>query len=241
MKQIVVGLGEVGSALLNILQCDGYDPNKSFLTSDPHNQETYPFFWRDGQIYYGDYDVLHVAFPYFDKFEETVREYQNLFHPKLTIIHSSVPVGTSREVEAVHSPIRGVHPYLEKGIRTFVKYFGGEKAEDAAKIFSDLGIKTKVTDYSETTEAAKLWDTTQYGISILLNKEIYKFCKAKSIDFDIVYTDFNKTYNEGYTKLGMPHVVRPYLKHMEGKIGGHCVVPNAKLLQSWVAKLLDNG
>jgi UDP-N-acetyl-D-mannosaminuronate dehydrogenase len=130
----------------------------------------------------------------------------------------------------VHSPIRGVHPNLAKGIKTFVKYFGGKDAKKAASIFSRLGIKTKVFKEAKTTEALKLWDTTQYGRLIMLEKEIHEWCKENKVDFKAVYTEANKDYNEGYTKLGRPEVVRPYLKHVEGPIGGHCVTPNAKLL-----------
>jgi hypothetical protein len=43
-------------------------------------------------------------------------------------------------------------------------------------------------------------------------------------------TDFNKTYNAGYVLK--PNVIRPVLYAPSGKIGGHCVVPNAKILIS---------
>jgi UDP-N-acetyl-D-mannosaminuronate dehydrogenase len=130
----------------------------------------------------------------------------------------------------VHSPIRGVHPHLAKGIKTFVKYFGGKKAKEAAKVFERLGVKTKVFKDARTTEAIKLWDTSQYGRLIMLEKEIHQWCKENKIDFDAVYTQANKDYNTGYVALGRPEVVRPYLKHMPGPIGGHCVTPNSKLL-----------
>jgi hypothetical protein len=29
----------------------------------------------------------------------------------------------------VHSPVRGVHPYLYEGIKTFVKYIGADNKE----------------------------------------------------------------------------------------------------------------
>jgi UDP-N-acetyl-D-mannosaminuronate dehydrogenase len=173
-------------------------------------------------------DVAHVCFPYSNEFKDHVRFIKNGF--PLVIVHSSVPVGTCDKLGVVHSPIRGVHPNLEQGIRTFTKYFGGKDARKAAKIFSDLGLKTKVYKDAKTTEALKLWDTTQYGRLIMLEKEIYAWCKKHKVDFDAIYTEANQSYNKGYTKLGMAHVVRPWLKHMEGPIGGHCVLPNVKLL-----------
>jgi len=77
---------------------------------------------------------------------------------------------------------------------------------------------------------------------IALNKYIHKWCVQNGIDFDIAYTEFNKTYNDGYEKLGKLNVVRPYLKHMDGKIGGHCVMPNLDfLVDSEITNLIKWG
>lgn len=219
-RQLVIGLGEVGLALQKILSCDGMDTGKGI---DPLG---------------GQYDILHIAFPYSDKFQEAVIKYKTKFDADLIIIHSSVPIGTSKLLNAVHSPIRGVHPFLEDGIRTFRKYFGGERSPVAAKIFSDLGLEVFCVSNSNNTEALKLWDTTQYGIMILLNKEINNFCTQNRLDFDFIYKEANISYNKGYSKLNRPDVVRPYLRHMEGKIGGHCVVENAALLNSESARMI---
>ncbi len=89
-----------------------------------------------------------------------------------------------------------------------------------------------------TSEALKLWDTTQYGWMIVLNKEIKKWCDENGLDFEVIYTEANKSYNEGYQKLGRPEVMRPYLKYMSGKVGGHCIVPNCRLLNSEIAKFI---
>ena len=210
MKHLTVGLGEVGSAIYKIV-------GGQYTTRTKSN-------W-DGE----DVDVVHICIPYSRDFSIIVEAYQEV--GKLVIVHSSVPVGTCDELGVVHSPVRGVHPELEKGIRTFVKYFGGKHAQKAAKIFQELGIKTKVYREAKTTEALKLWDTTQYGVLIMLEKRINKWCKENNINFDAVYTQANKDYNEGYMALNRPEVVRPYLKHIPGPIGGHCVMPNAKLLK----------
>jgi hypothetical protein len=98
-------------------------------------------------------------------------------------------------------------------------------------IFEQLGIKTRTYENARTTEALKLWSTTQYGRMIMLEKEIYEWCQENDVDFDAVYTQHNQDYNEAYLKLGRPDVVRPWLKHIPGPIGGHCVLPNAKLLK----------
>jgi hypothetical protein len=75
---------------------------------------------------------------------------------------------------------------------------------------------------------------------ILLNKEIRDYCNKHGVDFNIVYTEFNRTYNEGYEELGRKEVARPYLKYVDGKIGGHCVYQNSKLLDSKTAKAIQD-
>lgn len=224
IKHCVLGLGEVGSALKNVLKADGFDP-------------------RTGGLFRVEkYDVIHICFPYNKEFENNVRSYQRWLKPTHTVIHSSVPVGTSDKLNAIHSPIRGVHPHLEKGIRTFVKYFGGKGAQEIANMLKAKGIKVCVVKSSRTTEALKLLDTTQYGLLILLNKLIKWWCDRNGIDFDIAYTHANATYNEGYLKLKRNEVVRPYLAYRNEKIGGHCVNENARLIKgplSWPLRIYD--
>jgi len=217
MTNLIIGYGEIGKGIHNVVGGDYIDR-------------------LEGKYEEKHYDIIHICIPYSNYFNSTVKGYIKRFTPKITIVHSTVPVGTCKKLGVVHSPVRGVHPHLEEGIRTFVKYFGGEQAREAAKYFETFGIKTKTTKSSNDTEALKLWSTTQYGAMILLNKEIFNWCKKHKVDFDLVYTDANQTYNEGYIKLGRPEVVRPVLKYTEGKIGGHCVANNTKLFNSKTTK-----
>lgn len=187
------------------------------------------------------FNVIHICIPYNEKFEAAVRVYIEQYlapHQGLVIIHSTVPVGTSAKFNAVHSPIRGIHPNLASGIRTFEKYFGGPRAAEAADIFHGLGISCPITEKSENTEAMKLWDTTYYGWNIVFEKAVKAYCDKHGLDFDIVYTQANRGYNEGYAALGMDNVQRPVLKHYPGKIGGHCVIPNAELLGGEIAEII---
>jgi len=188
-------------------------------------------------------EILNICIPWSSNFVKIVRSEIKKIRPRLTIIHSTVAPGTTKKIGGmvVHSPVRGIHPNLYKGIKTFVKYIGADnkKAGDMAKRHLDgLGIKTKIFMPSETTEVLKLWDTTQYGWMIILNKEIKKWCDKKGLKFKDVYEEANKSYNEGYKKLGRPEVVRPYLKYIHGRIGGHCIIPNCKLLDSEISKFI---
>lgn len=223
MSHLIIGIGEVGSALRTILNADAHDPHKEIWAQEDEK-----------------YDFVHIAFPFDTDFSEKVNRYKKVFlKPEgILVIHSSVAVGISDMCEAVHSPIRGVHPKLELGIRTFVKYFGGPRAAEAAKEFKIRGMDVKVFESAKITEAMKLWDTTQYGAMILLQKEIKEWCDKNGVDFESVYTEANKTYNEGYRRLSRHEVVRPYLKDIPGKIGGHCVIQNAALLDSPTPKQL---
>jgi hypothetical protein len=217
-SNLVIGLGQIGTAIKEILQCDGQD--KEILFS-------------------GHYDVLHICIPALKNFVEVVEMYRELYTPNLIIVHSTVPIGTCKQLGAVHSPCRGIHPNLKEGIMTFVKYFGGEKAEEASQIFTEKGIKVKCIKDSNTVEALKLWDTTQYGWNIMLEKEIYKYCQENGLDFDLIYTDANKTYNEGYEELGHPEYKKYILKQVDGTVGGHCVLQNLPLLGGLIADTIN--
>jgi len=192
---------------------------------------------------FGELTILHVCIPYGSNFVQLVKNKMKRTKAKITFIHSSVPVGTTKKIggDIVHSPIRGVHPHLHQGIKTFVKYVGFDDpvvGSYAAKHLRKIKLNVRAVSGTQNTEALKLWDTTQYGVMIMLNKEIKKFCDKYGLDFSIVYTDANKTYNRGYIKLGRSEVVRPFLKYMPGPIGGHCVLPNCKLLDDEIAKLI---
>jgi hypothetical protein len=194
-------------------------------------------------------EILNVCIPWGDRFIEIVKKEIKEIKPGLTIIHSTVTPGTTKKLSSifrgmvVHSPVRGIHPYLYLGVKTFVKYIGADNkkaGEMAKKHLEGLGIKTKVFYPSATTELGKLLDTTYYGVVIAWHGEMKKICDKFGVDFDQAVTDFNRTYNEGYTKLGKKNVVRPVLYSPKGKIGGHCIISNAKILKRlYGSKFLD--
>jgi UDP-N-acetyl-D-mannosaminuronate dehydrogenase len=229
-QHLVVGCnGQVGSAVYSVLRDRGLKVVGIDMDSSTDIRA----------------DVIHICIPYSEHFIENVRAYllHYLTDEGLVIVHSTVPMGTCCRIASnrvVHSPIRGVHPNLAKGITTFVKFFGGPRAKEAAEIFLSIGIKTFATPKASTTEALKLWSTTYYGMCIAFEKEVHRYCEENGLDFDVVYKLSNYTYNDGYAALGMSSVARPVLEHFPGKIGGHCVIPNAKLLHGRVADFILN-
>jgi hypothetical protein len=218
-SSLVCGIGEVGSAIATILQCDGIDKDEIAP------RKTYKF--------------LHICFPFSDKFVEQVKEYQDTYAPDYTIIHSTVKIGTSNICGAVHSPVTGRHPDLVESIKTFTKYFGGGDAYVCSLPFRSRGIKTSCYVRADITEAMKLISTTYYGLNIMIEKEIHAWCERNDLPFEKVYSENNEDYNRGYKELGFPEFIRPNLRHIPGEIAGHCVVANLDLIKDFpLAELL---
>lgn len=212
MRHLVVGAGEVGSALHNVLS------------------RTMRCELRDIAPHDGNADVLHIAFPWSDRFADAVHRYWAEHGAGLVVVHSTVPVGTCDPHGWVHSPVRGRHPNLAPALFAFVKHVGGARAKEAATLLEAAGITTMVHDRAAETEAAKLWELTQFGIQVRVEQEIHDWCERRGIDADVVYRQFAETYNAGWEALGELRFVRPVLEHMPGPIGGHCVRQCAALL-----------
>jgi 3-hydroxyisobutyrate dehydrogenase-like beta-hydroxyacid dehydrogenase len=198
-------------------------------------------------------EILHICIPWDKNFVKVVEKEIKDINPKLVIIHSTVAPGTTKKLalglqggikkNIVHSPVRGVHPDLYGGIKTFIKYIGADNknaAESAKRHMEKLGIKTKIFYPSVATEIGKILDTTYYGLCIAWHGEMKKICDKFGISFKDAVSGFNATYNEGYLKLGKKNVIRPVLSPPERGIGGHCIIPNAEILKKYFkSKALD--
>jgi len=238
-KSIIIGAGEVGRSLYKVLEATykkaivlrDKEPDKEIhcIENDFHNSSV---------------SFLHICYPYSDLFIDYTKNYIQQYKPSIaTIIHSTVPVGTTRKCGeyCVHSPIHGKHPNLADGIKTFVKYVGGENNVTvySTRYYLEMaGIPTKMVSSPEASELSKILCTTYYGWNIVFCKEVAAICKELGVSFKEVYTNWNKEYNKGYTELGMSQFVRPVLEPIEGKIKGHCVVNNTKLLDSAITNLI---
>lgn len=190
-------------------------------------------------------NILNICIPYNEKFVDNVNEYVLMSKPKLVVIHSTVKPGTTKRIigNVCYSPVRGVHPHLYEGIKTFVKFIGAENTEHAQKYadhLRELGIMSKTCKDSKTVEFAKIIDTTYYGICIAFHNDVKKLLDKEEIDWDIAMRYYNDTYNYGYKSLGKENVIRPVL-YPDTKIGGHCIIPNAKLLKEFMDTDLVNS
>ena len=227
----ILGFGEIGGSLKQVY--DDYSENFHILIKDLDRDDGFQ-----------DLDVLNVCIPYSDKFVDVVLKEIGDSNAELTIINSTILPGTTRKIRSklgqnfkiVHSPVRGVHPELYEGLKTFVKFVGAEddlSRRAAISHYKELKIQTEYCDNSVTTEMGKVLSTTYYGVVIAMHGEMAKFCSQVGANFDQAVTRFNQTYNVGYTQLGKENLVRPVLYPPQGDppfIGGHCVVQNAELL-----------
>lgn len=227
MKNVgILGFGEVGSSLAKVYKNTKYNIKIKDVGKCDDFKNIY---------------ILNVCIPYNKSFISIVIKEIKKYKPKLTIIHSTVPVGTTqkinnklkKEFNVVHSPIIGNHPNLDIGIKTFEKYIGIDRLESASlavEHLESLKLKCYIIRDSRHTELAKLFCTTYYGICIAWHYEMNKIFKKHNLDFSFI-KNWTKNYNRGYKKLGCEIYNRPNLKPPEDKkIGGHCVIPNAELL-----------
>lgn len=231
---LVVGLGEVGSAVYKLENEAGNHPwaldIKALIT--PGTSVSY--------------EVMHVCIPFSENFEKIVLEYDKKYRPGIIIIHSTVPVGTTEKINkqtdtyVAHSPVRGIHPNLYEGLLTFTKYVGShdETAKTlAAEHLAGLKLNVATMNNSDETELTKLLDTSYYGWCIMFAKEAKKYCDLYGADYHKVFTHANMTYNQGYTMLGKEKFVRPLLIPPDGTgVGGHCVQQNYELLTDSLLK-----
>jgi len=228
---LVVGLGEVGHSLYDLFKENdkfdvyGYDVDK----------ERTKALTGKAELSYC-VDVMHVCVPCKkqDTFVQTTADYIRKVKPKLTIIDSTVPPGTTKTIYELtkapiaDSPIRGMHQNLEtmkRDIRFWTKYVGGateQSAAQAKKHFEKLGLKVKVLKSPTETELAKLFETTYRAWMIACFQEMHRISHHFNADFDQVVDMLEEIHRVDFNKpLHFPDV-----------IGGHCLIPNTELLLS---------
>ena len=235
---LVVGLGEVGRSLFELLresgkfEVHGFDVDEAKMRAV--GQDMVP-----SQV-----DVMHVCVPCpsRDEFVNVVSGYVKRFQPKLVILNSTVPPGTTKALHdccahllVAHSPVRGVHKSLEHmkwELKRWTKYVGGvdaDSAESARKHFEKAGFRTRTLKSCSETELAKLFETTYRSWMIACFQEMHRITRSLKADFDGVVDFIEDTHR---VRLDRP-VMFP------GFMGGHCLIPNVQLLlQSYDSEFL---
>ena len=228
---LIIGLGEIGHTLFALLNdakesfvVYGLDLDQTKMQELAQNRRNVP-----SQI-----DTLHICLPCGSQqnFVDTAVGYIEEFKPKLTIINSTVPPGTTMKVAErcrcliAHSPSRGVHKspeHMKWEMKRWTKYVGGanESAAKAAHVhFEKQGLKVKVLKSSTETELAKLFETTYRAWMIACFQEMHRISKNFGADFDETVDFLEDTH--------LLRFDRPVM--FPGVIGGHCLIPNTELL-----------
>ena len=219
---LVVGLGEVGRPLLEIL-------------AGAHRIEGIDLPARDvGE----PVDILHVCYPAeIRDFVGVTRAYCARYRPQLVVVHSTVPVGTTAAVEravpmpVAHSPVRGKHVRMVEDMRRYAKFFGVRDDAAAARIdahFRAAGLETRRLASPEASELAKLTETTYFGLLIAFAQDVDRMAREAGVAYDEVASFYEEI------------AYLPRVKFFPGAIGGHCVMPNIQLLkQRFDSRLLD--
>jgi UDP-N-acetyl-D-mannosaminuronate dehydrogenase len=173
-------------------------------------------------------DVLHICFPFeIRDFLGEVARYMVRFQAALTVINSTVGIGTTRAIAertgmaVVNSPVRGKHARMLEELQHYTKFVGADDptvARKAASHFESVGLKTKILPSPEATELAKLTETTYFGLMIAWAQEIERYCDRLHQDYGEVASFYDEIK------------FFPRVKYFPGVIGGHCVMPNIEIL-----------
>lgn len=225
MKTLVVGNGEVGQALARVIE--GFH--------ETHIKDIEP-------LYVMGVEVLQICYPEHDNFVQTTQDYIELYNPKVTIINSSVSVGTCDHFgdEVIYSPVRGRHPKLATDLKIYPKFVFGENAFKRGLVvdyFKMCGLECVEFPNRKAGEVLKLLSNIHMGVEIAWRQEVKRILGHYGIA-PIIYEQWEETYAVGYLKSGDPHLVRPRMR--PDPIGGHCILPCTEILsKQFPSKIFD--
>lgn len=212
-KTLVVGLGEVGGALAEVLE-----RKQPILKHDIERRE-----------FNQPIGVMHICVPFHSRpqFEKIACEYIRRFKPELTIINSTVLPGTTRAIgektnsAVAYSPVRGKHVKMAQDLLHYHKFVAAAEpgsADRAEAHFREHGMKTQRIEKPETLEVAKLGETTYFGVIIAFAQEFNRYVEKVGGDYHEASSFFDEV------------AFLPRQRYFPGLIGGHCVIPNINLL-----------
>ena len=226
MTDVILGMGEVGQTLFDLLvdrkfDCVGIDLDNSKCKKYSENEVI------------KNPEYLHVCLPgELTGFTDIVLNWINkIKNIQVVIIHSTVKPGTTKIIQEkltipiLFSPVRGVHKRFLNDIKKYTKFISFDGIEIDPKIKTDLENRFEKIDWMSTTKTAELAkilvDTTYYGWLINYAQITKMICEKENVDFDEMW----KFADEIHENLGN----RP--KMFPGIIGGHCVIPNLDLVE----------
>jgi len=246
MFHVIVGLGEVGTALEELYheaenQVVGWDLKR--LTHGSSTSFVVPGF---NQLVTkaqerGETIVLHICFPYTENFIPQVKYYLGKFDPHYCVIHSTVKPGTtallkSSACQTIYSPVRGQHDKLAEDLQGYPKIWTVAQFEtltrdnlnEIKQIFGEARmISLPALELTATQlEIIKVLDTTQYASLIAYAHIAEAICTYYELPHEYVQ-EFGL---EVHRQTGMRPPIYP------GGLGGHCLRPNLELLLKTLPK-----
>lgn len=209
---IVAGVGEIGGPLAEILATRWLVQRLDLDKRPDVDSATF----------------LHVCYPYqIDDFAGETARYSKEYSVDFVVVHSTVLPGTTSRIQnelpdvpVFYSPVRGKHDSMTEHMLRYRKFIAGPKERIGEVIahFEAAGLETDRMDTTDELELAKLLETTYFGVLIAWAQETERYAKVVGSDFQTVSRFFEEI---------------PFLPdgYFPGYIGGHCVMPNIKLLQ----------
>ncbi len=227
----IVGLGVVGRALMELAIDKGLevygidiDPSRTVHRLEDVKKPV---------------EFLHVAFPYSSSFVENVIDYVEKLSPKAVVVHSTVLPGTTRRIfertrtVTASTPVRGMHHKMRRHLEFWTKWVAVLPIESKAVVLrhlEEMGFRTKLVDEPESLELAKLWETVYRAIMIASWQELHRMAIRFGADIKVV-AEFVAEVHE---------VLKDRPVYYPDVIGGKCLIPNTKLLNSlYRSKLLE--
>ena len=229
-KDVVVGLGEIGSPILKLFSKTetivGYDLDPNLM-----NMKKFKQFQNHSTSF------LHIAIPVNPKFQSNIIKVYTKFNPECIVIHSTVSPGTTQTIQkklkvpVIFSATRGVHKRMLKDLKRYTKFFAISKnaprktwaISQYQSTMKKSGIKTQKMATPETLELGKILCDTSY-LGWLINYA--QLTNMIAIQYGVNYDEMWKFSEEIHQLLGN----RP--KMYPGFIGGHCVIPNLDLVKN---------
>lgn len=238
---VVVGLGEIGSPILNLLSKSstvlGYDINPKLMNLKKFEE------LKNLSVKF-----LHICIPFNKKFLKNVLTLYNRFNPKIIVIHSTVSPNTTTMIQkkipvpVIYSATRGVHSRMLNDLKKYTKFYavdnnfpnGKQAVTEYEKLLKKCNVKSKKMSNPVTLELAKIVvDTTYYGWLINYAQLSNLVAKKYNVDYDEMW----QFSDEIQKFIGN----RP--KMFPGFIGGHCVIPNLSLIDEdafWQIDRINN-
>lgn len=217
MKALLAGFGEIGKGMYEIF-------------SKVHEVKIIDFTKGESAII-TKVDILLIAFPWSTNFDKDVIYYQTTTKATATIIFSTVPIGTCKRLNACHFPVEAKHPHIGRDVMLNKSNFFGlaEGNKGALDFLRMSGINYRTLLNTDWTEFLKLRSTAIYGLNIEFARYSHGVANQIGMIYDVI-KEYDQAHNELTAERGTPEHSRYILDPPEGQIGGHCVVPNAKIL-----------